>query len=321
MEEKCPVTCGPMAFARKRLAVWIVTSILLLAVGCEEEGQHKKIRLSAGGKSDSGLPAVERSVPLRVAVAPVISPRENFKLYDPLLRYISRKTDRPVDFIQRRTYAEINELVRYGRADVAFVCDYAYVEGERDFGMQILVVPVVMGKKTYHSYIIVPKDSAARTLYDLRGKGFAFSDPLSSSGWLFPTHLLRRVGEAPESFFKRHVFTYSHDNTVKAVAEKLVDGGAVDSLVYEFMLSRDPKYAEHTKVIHKSEPWGNPPVAVHPRIGPALRDRLKQVFLTMHDDEEGRRVLAPLMINQFILPDGRSYDEVRKMAAVVRDRR
>ena len=299
---------------------WVTSALILLvlAAGCGEGDQHKKIKLSAGGKGEAALPAKGQKVPLRVAVAPVISPRESFKLYAALLDYVSRKIERPVDFIQRRTYGEINELVRYGHADVAFVCDYAYVEGERDFGMQILVVPVVMGRKTYHSYIIVPKESSARSLYDLLGKAFAFSDPLSSSGWLFPTHLLRRIGEKPETFFKRYVFTYSHDNTVKAVAEKLVDGGAVDSLVYEFMLAQ---YGEKTKVIQKSEPWGNPPVVVHPRIDPALRERLKQIFLTMHENGEGRKVLAPLMIDRFILPDDRSYDDVRRMAALVRDRR
>lgn len=302
---------------------WVISALILLvlAAGCGEGDQHKKIKLSAGGKGEAALPAKGQKVPLRVAVAPVISPRESFKLYAALLDYVSRRIDRPVDFIQRRTYGEINELVRYGHADVAFVCDYAYVEGERDFGMQIFVVPVVMGRETYHSYIIVPKESSARSLYDLLGKAFAFSDPLSSSGWLFPTHLLRKIGEKPKTFFKRYVFTYSHDNTVKAVAEKLVDGGAVDSLVYEFMLARDPQYGEKTKVIQKSEPWGNPPVVVHPRIDLALRERLKQIFLTMHEDEEGRKVLAPLMIDRFILPDDRSYDDVRRMAALVRDRR
>lgn len=308
---------------RKKGRGWAISALILLVLtaGCGEGEQPKKIRLSSGGKGEAALPTKGQRVSLRVAVAPVISPRESFKLYAALLDYISRKIERPVDFIQRRTYGEINELVRYGHADVAFVCDYAYVEGERDFGMRILVVPVVMGRETYHSYIIVPKESSARSLYDLLGKAFAFSDPLSSSGWLFPTHLLRKIGEKPETFFKRSVFTYSHDNTVKAVAEKLVDGGAVDSLVYEFMIARDPQYRERTKVIQKSEPWGNPPVVVHPKIDPALRERLQQVFLTMHENEEGRKVLAPLMIDRFILPDERAYDDIRRMAALMRDRR
>lgn len=297
--------------------------MLLVAVflsGCWPGEQYKKVRLSTGSRSEATSPTRTQKVPLRVAVAPVISPRESFRLYGALLDYISYKIDRPVDFIQRRTYTEINELVRYGRADLAFVCDYAYVEGEWDFGMQLLVAPIVMGRSMYQSYIIVPRESQARNIFDLRGKAFAFSDPLSSSGWLYPTHLLREKGEKPEYFFKRSVFTYSHDNTVKAVAEGQVDGGAVDSLVYDFMVEREPQYGDKTRVIQTSEEWGNPPVVVHPRIDADLREVLEQVFLTMHEDEEGRRVLAPLMIDRFVRPDTRNYDGVRRMAALVKDR-
>lgn len=297
-----------------RPAVILLASLALFLAGCEEEPRGRKVRLSVVPQGEVRQPSASRVTPLRIAIAPVISPRESFGLYRPLLEYISRQLGRPVDFLQRRTYSEVNELIRHGRADVAFVCDYAYVEGERDFGMQILVVPVVMGRRTYHSYIIVPKESGARSLFDLKWKSFAFSDPLSSSGWLFPTHLLRQIGEMPETFFRRHVFTYSHDNTVKAVAQRLVDGGAVDSLVYEYMLIKDPTYKEKTKVIQRSPPWGNPPVVVHPRIDPALREELRRIFLTMHESEEGRWVLAPLMIDRFIPPTDRAYDPVRRMA-------
>jgi len=294
--------------------------IAILAFGCGGERQYRKVSLGEDGRGEATASATERKASLRVAVAPVISPRESFKLYAPVLEYVSRKLQRPVDLIQRRTYGEINELMRYGHADVAFVCDYAYVEANRDFGMEILVVPVVMGKSTYHSYILVPTESSATSLSDLRGKTFAFSDPLSSSGWLFPTHLLRKIGEKPETFFKRYIFTYSHDNTVKAVAGKLVDGGAVDSLVYEFMVTRDPQYGVKARVIQRSPAWGNPPVVVHPRFDPALRESLKQIFLTMHEDVEGRKALSPLMIDRFAPPDDRSYDEVRMMAALARER-
>lgn len=295
--------------------------LMILASACGPAETYRKVTLSTGAKSEVSLPANGKKVPLRVAVAPVISPRESFKLYTDLLEYVSGKLDRPVDFLQRMTYGEINDLVRYGQADVAFVCDYAFVEGEKDFGMQLLVAPVVMGTNRYQSFIIVPKESDARSLSDLRGKSFAFSDPLSSSGWLFPTHLLRVIGEKPDSFFKRSVFTYSHDKTVKAVADKLVDGGAVDSLVYQFMLAGDPLLSEKTRVIQESTAWGNPPVVVHPGIDPDVREALKRIFLTADEDAQGRRALAPLMIDRFEVPMDEAYNDVRRMATLVTERR
>jgi phosphonate transport system substrate-binding protein len=88
--------------------------------------------------------------------------------------------------IQRGTYAEINELIRTGGADVAFVCGGAHVDGQHEFGMKLLVAPQMRGETMYFSYIIVPRDSNAQSLTNLRGKRFAFSDPLSNSGYLAP---------------------------------------------------------------------------------------------------------------------------------------
>jgi len=297
----------------------VAVPVLAAFAGCGDAPTPQRLKLTSEVTETVRRPDRPVKAPVRIAVAPVISPRESFRLYTPLLDYLAERLDRPVEFLQRPTYSEINDLVRNGHADVAFVCDYAYILGQRDFGMQILVVPQVMGRVTYHSLLIVPAESQARSLDDLRRKTFAFSDPLSSSGWLYPAYLLARRGERPETYFARTVFTYSHDNTVRAVADRLVDGGAVDSLVYEFMVLQSPELGRRLKVIGKSPPWGNPPVVVHPRIDPSLREQLRQVFLEMDRDPKAKRILADLAIDRFVSLDEGYYRDVRTMAARVKN--
>ncbi|MBI4379812.1 MAG: phosphate/phosphite/phosphonate ABC transporter substrate-binding protein [candidate division NC10 bacterium] len=301
-----------------RLLAAVVVLVLAVHTGCRDAPQSPKIRLTSEA-SESARPAGQPvKVPVRVAVAPVISPRENFRLYTPLVDYLADKLDRPVEFLQRPTYSEINDLVRNGHADIAFVCDYAYIQGKRDFGMQILAVPQIKGQRTYHSLLIVPAESEARSLENLHRKSFAFSDPLSSSGWLYPAFLLALKGQRPEGFFGRTVFTFSHDNTIRAVANRLVDGGAVDSLVYDFMVSQSPDLDRSLRVIGKSPAWGNPPVVVHPRIEPSLRERLRQILLSMHQDQRGKQLLANLMIDRFVSLDDTYYRDIRAMAATIK---
>jgi len=276
------------------------------------------VRLTTEAPAGPTRPAQPPRAPVRIAVAPVLSPRESFRLYAALLDYVGGRLDRPVEMLQRPTYSEINDLIRYGHADVAFVCDYAYILGQRDFGMEILVVPQVMGRLTYHSLLLVPAASEARSLEDLRGRSFAFSDPLSSSGWLYPAYLLALRGERPERFFARTVFTYSHDNTVRAIADRFVDGGAVDSLVYEFMVARTPELGPRLRVIGRSPAWGNPPVVVHPRIDPALRERLREIFQGMGEDPAARPFLRELMIDRFVRLDDAYYADVRRMATRIK---
>jgi phosphonate transport system substrate-binding protein len=304
-----------------RLSAAVAVLILVALTGCRDAPQPPKIKLTSEAPESARRPVQSVKVPVRVAVAPVISPRENFRLYGPLMDYLAEKLDRPVEFLQRPTYSEINDLVRNGHADIAFVCDYAYILGQRDFGMQILAVPQVKGQITYHSLLIVPAESEARSLENLRRKSFAFSDPLSSSGWLYPAFLLALKGQRPETFFARTVFTYSHDNTVRAVANRLVDGGAVDSLVYDFMVSQSPDLGRSLRIIGKSPAWGNPPVVVHPRINPLLRERLRQILLSIHQDQAGKQLLANLMIDRFTGLDDTYYRDIRAMATTIKAQR
>jgi len=104
------------------------------------------------------------SAPLRVAVAAVISPQGTLPSYDRLLACLGKALGRPVELVQRRTYAETNDLLRTRQVDLAFVCTGAYVRGQREFGMELLVAPQVNSETVYYSYIIVPADSPAQSL-------------------------------------------------------------------------------------------------------------------------------------------------------------
>ncbi|MBM4461288.1 MAG: phosphate/phosphite/phosphonate ABC transporter substrate-binding protein [Chloroflexi bacterium] len=254
-------------------------------------------------------------VPLRVAVAAVISPRGNVESYTPLLDYLGRELNRPVEMVQRRTYMEVNDLLRDGEVDVAFVCTSAYIAGRRDFGMQLLAAPQVAGATVYYSNLIVPADSPARSMADLRGKVFAFTDPMSLSGRVYPTSLVHTLGAEPETFFSRIFFTYSHDNAVRAVADGLADGAGVDSLVYDFAVARDPSLTSKVKVIHRSPPFGIPPVVVGPDIRPQLRAQLYDLLIGLQDDPAGPAILATLGFDRFVPINDAAYETAQQVTS------
>jgi phosphonate transport system substrate-binding protein len=251
--------------------------------------------------------------PLRVAVAAVISPRGNVESYTPLLNYLANKLGRPVEMVQRRTYQEVNDLLADGQVDLAFVCTSAYVAGKQDFNMQLLAAPQVNGATVYHSNLIVPADSSARGMADLRGKVFAFTDPMSFSGRVYPTSLVRELGAEPETFFSRIFFTYSHDNAIRAVADGLADGAAVDSLVFDFAVARDPSLARKIRLIHRSPPFGIPPVVVSSDVRPQLRADLHDLLLGLQETPEGPAILAALGFDRFVPIRDDAYETARQL--------
>lgn len=265
------------------------------------------------------LPTPEgyEAVPLRVAVAAVISPRGTIESYSPFLSYLEEKLNRPVELIQRRTYLEINDLIEHGEVDIAFVCTSAYVQGHDTFGMELLVAPQVKGKTTYNSLLIVPASSNAQDMADLRGKAFAFTDPISLSGRVYPAYFLQQLGFTPEEFFARTFFTYSHDEAIRAVASGLADGAAVDSLVFEFVLARDPALKDKVRVIHISPDFGIPPVVVSPFTRPQVKAELQALLLGMADDPTAQEALSVIGIERFVLIEDSAYDGVRALVGEI----
>lgn len=290
--------------------------MVFMLFSCVKEEEPKKVSLKERHEVVSTEEHHEGKS-LHIAVGAMITPRAGFAYYKQLLEYIGGELGRKVEFVDRESYAEINELLRSGGLDAAFVCSGPYVDGHDEFGLELLVVPQAYGQTVYHSYIIVPTDSTARTLEDLRGGTFAFTDPQSNSGKLAPTYMLSKMGETPETFFGNYVFTYAHDKSIKAVAMGMADGAAVDSLIWEYANRTDPEYTSRTRVILKSPPYGIPPFVVRPGLDQEVKEGLKRVLLYAHEDERGMRILGGMMVERFVQADDEAYNTVREMKAWV----
>lgn len=293
----------------KKVGIWLTFTILFISA-CTPK-QQDLIDLNAL----TPLPTVDSTQvnPLRVAIAAVISPQGTLESYTPLLDYLSEQLNRPVVRVQSSSYAETNEILKAGLVDLAFVCTGAYIHGSDEFGMQILVVPEINQESVYHSWIITPIDSSIETIDDLRGGVFAFADPLSLTGWIYPNFMLTQMGEKSEAFFSQTFFTYSHDRSIHSVADGFADGAAVDSLIFNYLIRREPTLAEKIKIIHKSPAFGMPPVVVNPNIDLELRADLQEILLSMADNPEGQTALLTLGVDRFVIVDGDLYDSARQV--------
>ena len=301
--------------SEKKMILLVILSSVIIS-GCLEPEGVAKVNLS-----NRTIDNIENSdtQSLRIAVSAIISPDETLVYYQDMFDYLSLKIGVPVKLVQRKTYQEVNDLIRKNSVDAAFVCSLAYIEGTDQFGLELLAVPIVRGEPRYYSYIIVPEDSSINSLKELKGKTFAYTDPLSNSGKLSPEYMITQMGENPETFFKFTFFTYSHDKSIQAVAEKMVEGAAVDSLVWDFKNATDPRFTSRTRIISKSPPYGIPPVVVSKDIDPALKEKLRKILLQMHEDKKGKEILDRIMIDRFSEANDSLYNSVREMKKVVED--
>jgi phosphonate transport system substrate-binding protein len=228
-------------------------------------------------------------------------------------RWLETKLGRGVEFVQRGNYREVVDLVRTGRLDFAWICGYPYVRYRRE--LTLVATPKWRGGPYYHSYIIVPaEDTGSASLLDLRGRVFAYSDPDSNSGCLFPRYQLTVHGENPSRFFARTFFTWAHRKVVEAVAAGLATGGAVDGYVWETLAELSPALTRGTRIIERSPPLGHPPFVARADIAPAELERFRSVLLGMAGDPTGEALLRRLSLEGFMATAPSLYDDIARMA-------
>lgn len=271
------------------------------------------IVLFAATGSQAGTPA------MRVGLTPVFLD-DQAAFLNKWKDYLERKLGRPVVFTQRGNYREILDLLHDGKLDFAWLCGYPYVRGK--VHLRLVAVPLFHGEPYYHSYLIVPAtDTKTRSLRDLSGKVFAFSDPDSNSGHLYPEYLLAKQGLEPTSFFLRTFYTWSHRKVVEAVAAGVVQGGAVDGYVWDTLSRIHPELTSGTRIVNQSPQFGFPPIVASTSVLKRDIASLQEVLFNMKRDSEGAYLLDRLNINGFGYGNEHLYDSIADMSRFVERQR
>ncbi len=301
-------------------SLFIVFIILVNGYACKEfvkdKNAAKEVDFRSGEfKSPEQTALQDSNKSLKVAVSAIISPLESFRYYQELFNYISGKLHNSIEFKQRKTYAEVNQMLVNNEVDFAFICSGAYTLISDK--VEILVVPVCNGKPFYQSYIIVNSQSGIRKFEDLRGKSFAFTDPLSNTGRLYAVKRLHDLNVTEKDFFSSTIYTHAHDISIQLVSKNVVDGAAVDGLIYQYQAKFHPETVKNIKIIEKSEDFGIPPVVVPRSLSPELKNRLRDIFLHIHQDSTGMKILNKLLIEKFIPGDDNNYNTIREMQKIV----
>lgn len=257
--------------------------------------------------------AADTQPPIRFGLTAVVV-TENLRFLDQWSQYLEHKMGRKVELVLRRSYREVMDLLDSGSIDFAWICGFPYIQSREPESIQLLTVPVYRGAPRYHSYIIVPESSPHQNFSDLKGKIFAFSDPDSNSGFLYPLALMVEQDETPETFFRQTFFTFNHAETVQAVSEQFADGGAVDSYIWEYLAIFRPEITEKTRIINKSPGFGFPPIVSRLGVNPDTVKLMKDTLEGMDEEVNGKALLAQLKLDGFGDYPGSLFNGIRTIA-------
>ena len=160
-------------------------------------------------------------------------------------------------------------------------------------------------------------DSGINSLEDLRGKRFAWVDPSSTSGYLFPRALLQAQGIAPE-MFAQQMFAGGHDKVAIAVLDRQVEGGALGKDVLPRLTSTYPRVMEEIKTLEESPDIPNDGVAFRKELPADIVQKTREALLRISAREDGQKLFEDAIGTRGVAETtDAAYEPVRRAAAVL----
>ncbi|KIQ31805.1 phosphonate ABC transporter substrate-binding protein [Variovorax paradoxus] len=212
-------------------------------------------------------------------------------------------------------YNGVIEALRSKRLDVAYLGPFSYVLGATVADIEAFAVAETKkaGRTFYYSQIVTHKDTGIKTVNDLKGKTFAFVDPSSTSGHLFPKAGLMKLGFATDKDFGRVIFSGSHDSSAIAVQNKKVDAAAIADRILDAAVSKGLVKREDLVEVWKSDPIPESPTVWRKDLPADLKTRVQAAFLQVKNipwSDQGE-------LNGFHPTNDAAYNIIRDTAKVL----
>lgn len=252
---------------------------------------------------------------LHFGITPVLGSSTMHEDFDPLAVYLTHALGRTVVLDVTKNYGDLRRLMEQGAVDIGSFSPFAYVEAARDGKVRIIAQSLIDGVAWYRGIVVVRRDSGLAGLEDLRGKRFAYVDPQSASGYVYPRAMLIERGVSPGHFFASTFFAGDHSQVIAAVLQGRADGGATyDNALRIAKAAGQP--ADQLKVIEQTDPIPHDAIAVRAGLDAALADRILAALLAVDHTPEGRHVLAlnKKGLTGFAAADDSTFNVVRRVA-------
>jgi phosphonate transport system substrate-binding protein len=267
---------------------------------------------AAVGLTAVGVPVWAQQQVLTVGLIPSEDSRAMIANSQAMMDKLSQALGMPVKPFVATDYNGVIEALRSKRLDVAYLGPFSYVLGTTVADIEAFAVAETKkaGRTSYHSYVIAHKDSGIKTVADLKGKNFAFVDPSSTSGHLFPKAGLIKAGFNPDKDFGRVLFSGSHDANAISVQNKKIDAAAIADRILDAAISRGLAKREDLVIVWKSDPIPESPTVWRKDLPADLKKRIQAAFLEVKDipwSDQG-------LLNGFHPTNDAAYDVIRDTA-------
>lgn len=242
------------------------------------------------------------------AIHPLHNPEMLLERYGPIVDYLNRNIEGAHFSLEAsRNYEEFDKKLYTGQPDFALPNPYQTINslkhGYHVFGK--------MGDDHNFTGIwLVRRDSGIRKVSDLKGKKVSYPAKTALAATMMPQYYLHTHGLDVNRDVE-NIYVGSQESSIMNVFLGHVSAGATWPVPWILFQKEHPDKAAQLEKIWETEPLLNNGLVARNDVPSALVERVATLLSTLHENEEGRAMLARLPISRFERADNASYDRVR----------
>lgn len=239
---------------------------------------------------------------LTFGIVPQQSAQKLARNWGPVCAYLSVKTGMDIRFATAPDIPEFERRLADGQYDIAYMNPYHYTVFCRQPGY----IAFAKQKDKFISGIIVArKDAPFRDCHELAGQTLVFPSPAA-----FAASILTRAHFLKSGIPIIPKYVKSHDSVYYNVAKGLFAAGGG---VKRTLMNTDPDVRDQLKIIWTTKEYTSHAIAAHPRVAPALRDRVLAALLMMNENQGARPLLKAINFKGFAAAADSDWDDVRAL--------
>lgn len=253
---------------------------------------------------------------VRFGVEPFDTAAKLIPIYDHIGKLLGDKLGCEVKVFVTTNYNAEIEAMRAGKLEVGEFGPLGYVLAHQVAKAEaVAAFGTKEGKPdTYWASLVTWPGSGITTVAGIRGHSFAFSDPASTSGHLFPAYGLRKAGLDPDKDIKP-IYAGSHTSSFEALYNHKVDAGELNSEQLQSAMQRGHYKDGDVVFLWKSDPIPTDPITVRGDLPPAFKARLTEALQTLDLSSlpEADRKIMGLSGTRFVPQTDGAYNGIRDL--------
>ena len=255
--------------------------------------------------------------PIRMAIVPFLESGRLVKGMQLLSDELKKETGLTYTGDVPTSYVAVVEAMCADRVDIGWVSPLAYILARDRCGADMTLVSVNSSGTSYRGAVVTRTESPIKSIEDLRGKRFAWVDPGSTSGYLFPRAVLQEHGVSPDNLGQQ-VFAGGHDKAAIAVLQGQVDAGAIGKDVIPRLNSTYPNADKELRIVEETPDIPNDGVAFRKGLSPEIVEKTRQALLRISAREDGQKLFTDAIGTRGVAPTtDAAYEPVRRAATVL----